>query len=238
MKKMVLVMLVLGLTIPALALVAESRSEQLKRGAQLYDKWYALAGDKPETTHPNYPAEGKKKGDTTWRCKECHGWDYIGRDGRYSEGSHYTGIKGVVGAQSWSHEGIEKLLGVDGVHDFSNVLSEEDIHALALFLREGLFDINKAIDKAGRGLGSAEAGEPLYAAQCASCHGDQGLALDFKAKQEGVQGVGWLARENPQESLHKILWGHPGSDMPSMWVDAELSFPQVVDLLTYSQDLP
>lgn len=29
-------------------------------------------------------------------------------------------------------------------------------------------------------------------------------------------GVGWLSNDNPQETLHKIRWGHPGTGMPSM----------------------
>ncbi len=55
----------------------------ISRGGQLYDKWWAvIEADAPKTTHPAYPAAGKKKGSTTWRCKECHGWDYKGRDGK------------------------------------------------------------------------------------------------------------------------------------------------------------
>jgi len=238
MKKILFSLVLLALAFPALAQISETRTAQLKRGAQLYDSWYAFAEGQPEGTHPSYPAEGKRSGADTWRCKECHGWDYLGKDGRYSKGSHSTGIKGVFGARSWSHEGLEKLLGPDGRHDFTGVLGKDDIHALALFVREGLADVRLAIDGSGKGRGSAEAGAPLYAAQCAGCHGPEGTALDFKGSKEGVQGVGWLARDNPQETLHKILWGHPGSEMPSMWVDAGLSYPEVIDLLSYSQTLP
>ena len=56
-------------------------------------------------------------------------------------------------------------------------------------------------------------------------------------KKEGIQGIGWLARKNPQESLHKIRWGNPGSDMPSMVVDAGLSDAESVDILAYSATL-
>ena len=31
----------------------------------------------------------------TWRCKECHGWDYRGAPGAYSIGSDFTGIMDV-----------------------------------------------------------------------------------------------------------------------------------------------
>ncbi len=54
----------------------------MARGGQLYDNWMAVTeADKPIGTHPAYPKAGKKKGASTWRCKECHGWDYMGKDG-------------------------------------------------------------------------------------------------------------------------------------------------------------
>jgi len=28
-----------------------------------------------------------RSGKDTWRCKECHGWDYMGVDGAYGSGS-------------------------------------------------------------------------------------------------------------------------------------------------------
>ena len=87
------------LTYPLVAPADENeRSEvwSIARGGQLYDKWWAVLGhEKPQDTHPAYPADGKRKGDTTWRCKECHGWDYRGVDGAYSKGSHYSGVKGI-----------------------------------------------------------------------------------------------------------------------------------------------
>jgi thiosulfate dehydrogenase len=56
----------------------------IARGGQLYDNW-ALALDRelPGESHPSYPPVGRREGGTTWRCKECHGWDYMGEDGAY-----------------------------------------------------------------------------------------------------------------------------------------------------------
>ncbi|MDI6800760.1 MAG: hypothetical protein QMD01_01690, partial [Thermodesulfovibrionales bacterium] len=71
---------------------------QLVMGGVLYDNWLAELRVKADKTHPSYPAEGKQKGAATWRCKECHGWDYKGKDGDYSKGNaRYTGIKGITG---------------------------------------------------------------------------------------------------------------------------------------------
>ncbi|MGD8266369.1 MAG: hypothetical protein PVH09_07380, partial [Chromatiales bacterium] len=86
----------------SISTMAEEIESSLMRGAQLYDKWYAVKGVEtkaPETPHPLYPKDGKyaDKAGTTWRCKECHGWDYMGKDGAYSSGKHSTGIKGING---------------------------------------------------------------------------------------------------------------------------------------------
>ena len=80
-------------------------------------------------------------------------------------------------------------------------------------------------------------GKVLFKNNCASCHGNDGNEIDFKYKKDGFQGVGWLANDNPQESIHKIRWGHPGSDMPSLIIDAKLTDQDAVDILTYSQAL-
>ena len=70
----------------------------IARGGRLYDKWFKVVKvETPTTPHPAYPKDGKyygKKG-SDWRCKECHGWDYQGKDGAYSKGKHFSGIKGI-----------------------------------------------------------------------------------------------------------------------------------------------
>jgi thiosulfate dehydrogenase len=228
--------LAVALTGPA---AGEGKDEKsLKLGGLLYDNWPKVTGKKPGGTHPLYPEGGKKQGPASWRCKECHGWDYLGDKGRYRSGSHYTGIEGILEeAGEGRAELLSSLRDADDKHDFSPWLSEAELEALALFMRSGLVDTRKAIGADGGVRGDKDKGGKLYAAHCAACHGAEGGTLDFKAKKEGVQGVGWLARENPQEVLHKIRWGHPGSDMPSALVDGGLSDGETVDILKHTQKL-
>jgi len=210
----------------------------LKTGALLYDNWLEITSAKPEGNHPLYPAKAQKNGKTTWRCKECHGWDYIGDQGRYSKGSHYTGIKGVYDARSQASELLySSLTNNDAKHDFSAYLTASQLESLVKFLREGQADISLVLDNQGKAKGNAVNGKVLFETQCSSCHGSDGNDLDFKSDKEGIQGVGWLANDNPQEAIHKIRWGHPGSDMPSMIVDSNLSEQEAIDILTYSQEL-
>ena len=67
-------------TVPAAAAETES---SIARGGRLYDKWWGEnKAAKPAAMHPAYPVKGGKYADAnSWRCKECHGWDYQGKDG-------------------------------------------------------------------------------------------------------------------------------------------------------------
>ncbi len=78
--------------------LAGEEVSSIARGGKLYDKWFKVVGaDKPADTHPAWPASNtKKKGNATHRCKSCHGWDLLGKDGAYASGSYKTGIKGLT----------------------------------------------------------------------------------------------------------------------------------------------
>jgi mono/diheme cytochrome c family protein len=207
----------------------------LEMGGLLYDNWPKVAGVKTEGTHPLYPPAGKKKGKSSWRCKECHGWDYIGKDGRYGSGSHFTGFDGILHTRGKTGQKLRGVLsGAAPEHDFSPWLSPAQIRALTVFIREGLIDFREVENRLHGSAG--EGGKELYGKACASCHGGDGNDIDFK-DTDGVQGVGWLANDNPQETLHKIRWVHPGSDMPSAVIDLSLTDEETVAILRYARTL-
>lgn len=208
-------------------------------GGLLYDKWWKVNGGAEPTTDfdPIWASQNTnaRSGSDSWRCKECHGWDYVGKDGRYSTGSHFTGFNGIWGSRNDHMEDVFDAIKGDGAdHDLSTVLSDEDIADLTKFVREGLIDMSLYISN-GVATGDANNGQGLYDANCFSCHGADGNTLDFKSS-EGVQGIGWLTNDNPQESLHKIRFGHPGSLMPSMF-EAGLTDSEQGDILAYGQTL-
>ncbi|MDH5615478.1 MAG: hypothetical protein OEY62_02950, partial [Acidimicrobiia bacterium] len=50
-------------------------------GGLLYDQWWkVLALDAPADDNPLWASQttNERSGADTWRCKECHGWDYKG----------------------------------------------------------------------------------------------------------------------------------------------------------------
>ncbi len=184
-----------------------------------------------------------RSGADTWRCKECHGWDYLGRDGAYASGSHFTGFPGVAdAAQSLSDE---ELLGVmkgetSADHDFSAVMPDVALNALVMLLKEGLVDVPQVINYETKAPVEADAahGEELWNRLCTFCHGPDGRNINFGDDEE-PEYVGTVAQENPQEFLHKDRFGQPGSDpeMPST-VDLGWSLQDVLDVLAFAQTMP
>lgn len=206
------------------------------RGALLYDTWWDVTGDiAPATTNPAYPKPpGTLSGSTTWRCAECHGFDYKGAAGAYASGSsHYSGVAGLFTAAGLTPQAVfDAIAAVGTTHEFP-ALATADVWDLAAFVKQGLVDMNSAIDLAtGVGKGSSSAGQAVYTTHCASCHGADGKTLNLG----NGDGVGDRANDDPWEVLHAIRWGKPDTGMPSM-VDAGLTATQQSNLLAYAQSL-
>ncbi len=230
----------------SLAAAAGSDAKSVARGGLLYDKWWKVVpgATTPKGDHPLWSLQttNTRKGDTTWRCKECHGWDYQGKDGAYGSGSHRTGFPGVWDAAQ--KKGVEQLAAIlrgsaNKKHDFSKVMRDQDIADLANFLNDGLVDMTKVIDyTTKKPIGADASRGKTLAGLCVACHGADGKKLNF-GSEEKPEFLGTLANKNPQEFLHKVRMGHPGSDppMPSAVV-LGWDIKQAVDVLAHSQTLP
>jgi len=202
------------------------------RGGLLYDKWYKVKGvDAPKMGQPSYPKDNKyygKKGED-WRCKNCHGWDYMGKDGAYKKGSHATGIAGIRGAAGADVAKVGAIL-KDATHAYGDKLSAKDLADLALFVSKGQVDMDRYIDRAAKkAKGDAGKGAKYYNTLCANCHGFDGK------KVEDMDPVGKLVGKNPWEIMHKLLNGQPAENMPSL---RALDMQVTVDILAYSATLP
>ena len=100
MKNRFLFLLLLGWMVLAGVTIVQAQEnpppEEVIRGAQLYDKWFAVLSVEPPGE--DMPIWGRqttntRSGPDTWRCVECHGWDYWGAQGAYASGSHQTGFR-------------------------------------------------------------------------------------------------------------------------------------------------
>ena len=204
-------------------------------GGRLYDNWAAAqGGELPETTHPAYPGDGPRQGSATWRCKECHGWDYKGAAGAYGDGSHATGITGIrrlAGAET--AEIIAILSGQ--LHGYgSDKLPDAAARARALFVSQGQIDNAEYIGPDGRIIGDAGHGKAMFQNQCAHCHGFDGRAMNFRS-EESPEYLGAVAAENPAELLHIIRHGNPGAVMPAYLV---FGMDDITAIAAYAQTLP
>ena len=237
--KVILVSFIL-LPLPALA-GSDAEGRVIAEGGRLYDKWWAEYDlKKPVSTHPSYPAIGKKKGAATWRCKECHGWDYRGSEGAYSKGGHFTGIRGITAYAGRETSEIMAIL-KNKVHSYDEVMLDHGLLRIALFVSKGQFDIGPHLDRKTKKVsGDIKVGKRIFKKYCVDCHGRDGRERNFK-NRKNPEYIGTIADKNPWETMHKLRNGHPnafvmGDAMPNMI--SEIGIQVQVDLLAYMQTLP
>jgi thiosulfate dehydrogenase len=210
-------------------------------GGPLYDMWWeAIGAEAPEGDQPLWATQttNTRSGEDTWRCKECHGWDYLGADGAYGSGSHLTGFPGVLAAASQSVEDLTAWLtgGQNPDHDFSPYLSEVQVAAVVAFLRDETFDSAAYINPDGTVNGDPARGKVKFEKTCAACHGLDGTEMNFGSAEE-PEYVGTVAADNPWEFLHKDAFGQPGAPMPAGW-GLGYTLEDLANLLAYAQTLP
>ncbi len=208
-------------------------------GGRIYDNWWeALDRDEPEGTNPAYPTavNDKQTGPGTWRCKECHGWDYQGKDGIYSKGDHFTGIKSMLGMRDQPVESIAALLR-DKNHPYTpEMISDAEMLRVATFVSKGLVDMREFIDYDTRTVnaGDPERGREIFQTTCAACHGFDGRALDWGGKGEH-NFIGTEAASLPDEVYNKISNTHPGAAMINL---RAFSHQDRVAVMAYIAKLP
>jgi len=234
-------------TAPAPATSPKVDVASVAQGGLLYDKWWKVVpgASEPKGDHPLWASQSTNKstGSATWRCKECHGWDYKGKDGAYGKGRRYTGFPGAWDvAQKKTAAELAAFLGdrANPKHNAFTAFRPADIADLANFLKYGVVDMAKYVDYATKKPIGADAarGKSAFDKLCAGCHGPDGKKLNF-ADASKPEYVGTLAKDNPQEFLHKTWVGQPGGQppMPSALVSG-WSIEQAVDVLAYAQTLP
>ena len=215
----------------SVAVAAEIESS-IARGGRLYDKWFGeIKAAKPTADHPAYPHKGGKYGkEASWRCKECHGWDYMGKDGTYASGGHATGIKGINGMAGADPAKIVAVL-KDSKHVYGDKLSADDLKDLAMFVSKGQVDVDKYIDRKTKQPigGDKTRGAAYFNTVCAKCHGEDGTKPKDMDKPLGAQ------MSNPWEVMHKIMNAQPAEQMPAL---RAFGMQPVLDIMDHITTLP
>jgi thiosulfate dehydrogenase len=210
-------------------------------GGLLWDTWWVVAGaPEPQGDHPLYPPAGQQSGSITFRCKECHGWDYKGVAGAYGSGEHYTGIPGVYGSTMTPQEmfDIVKLDSVSNGHGYENYgLNDTEIWYLVDFMQELVIDTDTYIDGAGQFIGDPQWGQYYYEFEgtiaCVQCHGFDGTMRNFRTCED-PEWLGTVSDQDPWRLLHKSRIGNPGTPMPS-WLEAGRTDQEAADMGRYAQ---
>jgi len=235
------------------------------RGGLLYDKWWLENGaPEPVGDHPLYPLIGTQSGAATHRCKECHGWDYKGRDGAYGMGStHFTDIFGVQGT-TLTPQGLFDLLKADPMvvtdgHDMDSFgMTDRDIWDVVKMTLEGVVETDDFILPTCNG-GTNAGVTCMVDGDCGggTCDGASVfLGVSFNGQNTfdnlcanchgfdgrgidfgGGEFIGTVASVNPWEFLHKVRFGHPASPMPS-FVLLGWSDQMAADVGVYAATLP
>ncbi len=218
--------------------------DDIIQGGILYDNWFAALGvNAPSGDMPIWPRQttNSRSGPDTWRCVECHGWDYRGAQGAYATGSHYTGFPDVTTlAESLNETDIvNHLKGAnDPAHNFSAYLTEPEMSQLAAFLKFGIIDDNLYIDPTSMRIigGDSHNGKGLFEDTCVPCHGSDGSKIIFRS--EGIdETLGDVAQRDPWRFLHRTRFGVAGTSMP---IGARMGWTPEDgrDVLAYVQTLP
>ncbi|MDH5474388.1 MAG: c-type cytochrome [Cyclobacteriaceae bacterium] len=127
----------------------------------------------------------------------------------------------------------------DKMPDYTEILTDAQIWNIVKFMKEGMFDVNELYVARYNGVyptgtssfqslgkdGDAANGNSYYAANCASCHGIDGLDISLAGK-----GIGGFARNKPYELQHKTKYGALGVT-PPMVGDYDITIDEMKDLL-------
>lgn len=190
------------------------------RGGRLYDHWSRESRDRPPSEQ--HPLLAARRNDVSaadsWRCKECHGFDY--------KGSH--GFVGIRNRQGGDPAAIVAVL-KDATHRYGGLMRESDLQDLAAFVSKGQADMQGVLELARRAQPVAASHQKFFGTICASCHGLDGGRLGE------VPPLGDVARQLPVEVLHVVLNGHPGGEMPAL---GALGTDFTAGMLAYLQTLP
>ena len=159
----------------------------------------------------------------------CHVWDYeviAGDLRRTTVSTAFVVLSSVFGLQP---KKLVQFLISSSHRAFVSFMPDDAINALGLFLSHGQHDF-KVVTGAK---GDPRRGKDIYEGVCIRCHEAGGTAPIYGEKGDR-SSLGWIARNRPEQAIHKIRNGVPNADMVEMRF---LDLQSMKDLLVYLQSL-
>jgi mono/diheme cytochrome c family protein len=118
------------------------------------------------------------------------------------------------------------------IHDSLSQLSDSDLHAIALYLKQEPKPRFQTPAKATVSLRSLAAGKELYLNNCSSCHQLNGRGLPGQVP--ALDGNTAVTASHPNDAVMAILQGFgPNGTWGAMGSFAQLSNQQIADLVNY-----
>ncbi len=187
----------------------------------------------PSERQPLFPAEVDIAPAATWRCVSCHGWDYRGAEGHLGGVSTSPIFKSLSGVRGLEPEELVARMTAPSHRDMTTPVPGQLLLVLAKFLSIGQHDMGALMDAQGKAIGDPLRGKDIYEGTCARCHQDDGKAPLY-GEAGDKSSLGWIARNRPEQAVHKIRNGVPLADMLSLrFLDME----SLAGLLAYLQRL-
>jgi len=203
-------------------------------GGRLYDNhWLMLARQPPSRWQPLFPTKIRITPSATWRCVSCHGWDYRGADGHLGEISSNPVFKSLAGTLGQDPKKLVTILESGSHSAITAPMPPELLVAVAKFLSYGQHDMADLVDGDGKAIGDPLRGKDIFQGTCERCHDADGKAPIY-GESGDKSSLGWIARNRPEQAVHKIRNGIPQADMLSLRF---LDMNSLAALLAYLQTL-
>lgn len=203
-------------------------------GGKLYDNlWAATGATPPAHRNPAFPPVPEIDDADTWRCVSCHGWDYKGINGERATHGRHEAFKDLRHLVEIDPKSIADKIRSSHTSISDKATPDFVIEVLAIFISVGMYDRDAIIDDTNRISGDRDRGRDIFEGACMNCHQPDGR-MSLRGEKGDRSSLGWIARNRPEQAVHKILNGVPGAEMLAVGF---LEPHQIVNLLAYLQSL-
>ncbi len=203
-------------------------------GGKLYDDfWEASDTAPPKRRNPAFPSDMSANDKDSWRCVSCHGWDYNGADKTTDSDQQrrqFVGLRQLHGVDPYTvTELFAKAHADHPVQEQAGVA----LDLLVLFVSAGQYETRDFQTQKSLTSDGFNRARDIFEGVCMSCHDPDGRS-GFEARPGVRHSLGWLARNNPKRTMHKIVNGVPGRAMLALrFLDETV----VLDVIRYLKTL-